>query len=148
MIWQALELQFLDYCGASITFAVNWFLQSTLLIGTGLMAAWLFRTRGSAFQSVVYRTTLSAVVLAPFVSFTMAFSGLEGLSLKLPQVFAFNRINEDDVDQRALQNDANQRAEKFVVGPKLREVAPAFVRSSFAQPDTSSQEFKESKAEN
>ena len=93
MIWQTLEVQLLRFCGSAMTFAVNWFVQSTLLMSAGLLVAWLFRTRGSAFQSVVYRTTLCAVLLGPVVSLAMAFCGLEGWSMKLPQTFALNHAD-------------------------------------------------------
>ena len=43
MSWLDLEMQILNFCGAAMTFAANWFLQSTLLISVGLLAARMFR---------------------------------------------------------------------------------------------------------
>ena len=156
MIWGTLELQWLSFCGSSISFAVNWFLQSTLLIGAGLLAAWLFRARGSAFQSVVYRTTLFAVLLGPVVSLAMAYCGLEGWSMKLPPAFSLNAINDADDVQVALQKDADQTAWKFEVRPEMREeclffVAPQLDRtlgsgSGIGWLESSSQDMKDSKA--
>lgn len=127
MISRTLEVQLLSFCGSSIAFAVNWFLQSTLLTGAGLFAAWLFRTRGSAFQSIVYRTTLFAVLLGPIVSIAMALCGLEGWSMKLPPTFALNQISDSEVVHAALPKGVNPTTPKFKAVPGIREESSLFV---------------------
>lgn len=130
MIGQTLEVQLLNICGASIAFAVNWLLQSTLLISVGLLTAWLFRNRGSAFQSVVYRTTLFAVLLGPFVSLGMGLVGFEGWSMKLPPTFAFNQT-EQGIAPTALHVDANQVANNLNRGQGVQLANPLTVSPQF-----------------
>ena len=79
-----LNLVVLKVSSVVAALAINWLLPSTLLISVGLFAAWLLRSRGSAFQSVVYRTTLAAVVACPFVSFALSCNNTNGWSLRLP----------------------------------------------------------------
>jgi len=77
-----------DFATAAAEFAVNWLLQSTLLITLGLLAGALLRKRGSAAQSVVYRTTLVAVLICPLATWLLAQSGVSGWSLELPAAWA------------------------------------------------------------
>ena len=51
------QMFLLDGVNGAAGFAVNWLLQSTLLISIGLIVGALLRPRGSAVQSLVYRTT-------------------------------------------------------------------------------------------
>lgn len=86
-----LNLFILKVSNAVAAFAINWLLHSTLLISAGLFAAWVFRNRGSAFQSVAYRTTLAAVVMCPFVSLALSCCGVTGWSLQLPPTFDYRQ---------------------------------------------------------
>ena len=65
----------------SLAFVVHWLLQSTLLLGVGLVLGRLLESRGSAVQSAVYRTTLIAVLLCPFATWSLSQAGLSGWSL-------------------------------------------------------------------
>ena len=65
----------------SLAFAVHWLLQSTLLLGVGLVIGRLLKNRGSAVQSAVYRTTLVAMLLCPLATWGLSQAGLSGWSL-------------------------------------------------------------------
>jgi beta-lactamase regulating signal transducer with metallopeptidase domain/protocatechuate 3,4-dioxygenase beta subunit len=64
--------------------ALSLILQSTVLIVLGLWAGRAVRRKGAAVQSVVYRTTLAAVLLCPAVSWLLLAAGLDGLMVSLP----------------------------------------------------------------
>lgn len=78
-------------------FAANWLLQSTLLIGCGLLAARVLKSRGAAVQSVVYRTTLAAVVLCPLAGILLDQAGFNGWSIEMPVAFQYTEGNSDSV---------------------------------------------------
>ncbi len=67
------------------TFAADWLLQSTLLLGVGLTIGKLLGKQGSAVQSAIYRTTLVAVLLCPIATWGLSQAGILGWSMKLPQ---------------------------------------------------------------
>ena len=85
MNWQQTQIVMLDGSAALVQFAVNWLLQSALLIAIGLVTARLVASRGSAAQSAVYRTTLAAVLVCPLASFLLSLSGVSGWSLAMPR---------------------------------------------------------------
>src|SRR5690242_2550625 len=87
----AFTTTFLDVSTAAAEFAVNWLLQSTLLITLGLLAGMLLRKRGSAAQSVVYRTTLVAVLICPLATWLLAQSGVSGWSFDFPAAWAIEQ---------------------------------------------------------
>jgi len=64
--------------------ALNWLLQSALLIALGLLAGRMLCRRGAAVRSVIYRATLAAVLLCPGASWLLLRAGLDGLTLTLP----------------------------------------------------------------
>lgn len=68
---------------AAVHFGTDWLLQSTLLIALGLLAARLFRPKGAAVQSLVYRMTLAAVLACPAVSLLLGAAGIRGLNVNL-----------------------------------------------------------------
>lgn len=131
MIWLDLEMQILNFCGAAMTFAANWLLQSTLLISVGLLAARMFRRRGSAFQSVVYRTTLFAVLLGPMVSLAMAFGGFDGWSVKLPPAFDYSQVSSAE---SPAQTRASNEATLASVSELMADLHRDEDRSGFAVP--------------
>jgi hypothetical protein len=66
-------------CVATVTgLGLNWLVQSSLLLVVGLFTGWLLRRRGPAAQSIVYRTTLVAVVVCPVATWTLALTGVSG----------------------------------------------------------------------
>lgn len=74
----------LDGSTVVVGLAINWILQSTLLIACGILVAALLRARGSAVQSVVYRTTLAAVLACPIVGWGLSQAGFSGWSVAMP----------------------------------------------------------------
>lgn len=64
--------------------ALNLMLQSTALILVGLIAARLLGRQGSAVQSAIYRATLVAVLICPFVAVGMSLVGFSGWTIELP----------------------------------------------------------------
>lgn len=66
------------------TLAVNLLLQTTLVLGLGLMAARRLRSRGAALQSCVLRSTVAAVLICPFASLILYAAGVPGFRIELP----------------------------------------------------------------
>ena len=65
-------------------FALNWLVQSTLLIAAGLFLARMLQAKGSATQSLIFRTTLVAVLVCPLATWTLSQLGASGWSIRLP----------------------------------------------------------------
>ena len=65
-------------------FALNWLVQSTLLIAAGLFLARMLQAKGSATQSLICRTTLVAVLVCPLATWTLSQLGASGWSIRLP----------------------------------------------------------------
>src|SRR5436190_1362023 len=84
MSWLHVEMTLLDLARGSVAFALTWLLQSTLLVGAGLAIARLLSRRGSATQSVIYRTTLAAVLVCPPLTWAISLTGVSGWSLNMP----------------------------------------------------------------
>lgn len=82
MSWEQASAWFVGLSYGSVQAAAAVLLQSTVLIGLGLVAGRLLRTRGAALQSAVYRTTLVAVVLCPAASLLWDRAGVEGLAIE------------------------------------------------------------------
>ena len=55
----------------------NVFLQSTLILGAGLLAGRLSKSCGAAVQSLVYRATLVAVLVCPLLAIALALAGFD-----------------------------------------------------------------------
>jgi len=91
MSWLHVETMLLDVGRATVGFAVNWLLQSTLLIVAGIVTGSLLRHRGSAVQSIVYRTTLVAALVCPLASGLLSFVGLSGWSLEMPTAWTLDK---------------------------------------------------------
>lgn len=84
------QMTLLNIATAVVGFAANWLLQSTLLIAAGLAAAWLLRRRGAAVQSIIYRMTLAAALLAPLATLLLSQVGVSGWSLQVPVAWTFH----------------------------------------------------------
>ena len=82
------EIFVLNGAGTLANFAVNWLVQSTLLIAAGLVAGRLLHARGAAAQSIVYRTTLIAVLVCPLATMALWTAGFSGWSVQLPDTWA------------------------------------------------------------
>ncbi len=95
MNWLDTQMAVLDAATGAVGFAINWLLQSTMLIAAGLTIGRLLRTRGSAVQSVVLRTTLAAVLVCPLATQGLSLAGVSGWSVKMPR--AWSRHDADDL---------------------------------------------------
>ncbi len=93
MNWLQTEMALLDAAVATVGFAFNWLLQSTLVIAAGLACAWLLHRRGSALQSAVYRTTLVAALVCPLATFLLALGGVSGWSVELPVAWTYEQVS-------------------------------------------------------
>ena len=89
MNWLEAQMVLFDVATGAVEFAVNWLLQSTLLIAAGLTIGRWLRRRGSAAQSVVYRTTLAAVLVCPIASWSLSLAGVSGWSVQLPDGWSY-----------------------------------------------------------
>jgi beta-lactamase regulating signal transducer with metallopeptidase domain/5-hydroxyisourate hydrolase-like protein (transthyretin family) len=67
--------------------AANVLLQTTLVLAAGLVAGRLSKSGGAAVQSLVYRTTLVAVLLCPLVAFGFAAGGFDRLLIDIEPYF-------------------------------------------------------------
>ena len=63
MNWLGTQMALVDVAMIMVEFALNWLLQSSLLLAIGLMIGRLLRKQGSAVQSAIYRTTMVAVAV-------------------------------------------------------------------------------------
>src|SRR4051794_16599170 len=79
--------------------AVNWLIQSTLLIACGLAVGYLLRQRGSAVQSAIYRTTFVAVLVCPLATGALSLLGVSGWSLQMPVAYSV-ATSQMEVGQR------------------------------------------------
>ncbi len=64
-------------------YGLTWLVQSTALLGLGVVVGSLLKRFGPAVQSGVYRTTLGAVLICPVVSGLLTGAGFEGLVIRL-----------------------------------------------------------------
>ena len=71
------------HVGALVSLGIDWLLQATILIVVGLLAAQVFRTKGGAVQSAIYRATFVALLACPVVSLFLTTVGLSGLHLPM-----------------------------------------------------------------
>ena len=72
-----------------VGFSAHWIIQSTLLISAGLIIGRLMQSYGSAAQSLVYRTTLAAVLVCPLATWSMSAAGFSGYSVDLPRDWVY-----------------------------------------------------------
>lgn len=84
MNWLGTQTALFDIALNTIEFALNWLLQSSLLIVVGLVIGKLFSQWGSAIQSAVYRTTMVAVLICPIATLCLSQTGVTGWSVELP----------------------------------------------------------------
>ncbi len=94
-----LEMNALDIAHSVAHLGVNWLIQSSLLIVAGLWIGAALRSKGSAAQSAVYRTTLAAVLVCPLVSWGLSQFGATGWSLEMPAAYTqeevFSQLPQD-----------------------------------------------------
>lgn len=89
-----LQMWLLDGVAGVTGLGLNWFVQSSLLLGVGLVIGRLLRSRGPAAQSVIYRTTLVAVLVCPLATWTLALTGVSGWSIDLPTLWTLQDAPE------------------------------------------------------
>src|SRR5436190_20461775 len=59
-------------CRSILQVCIGLALQSTLLLGLGLLAGWTLRSRGPALASLIYRSSLLGTLLAVLVSLCLS----------------------------------------------------------------------------
>jgi len=67
----------------ALELALALLVQSSVLIAIGLLAARVFKRKGSAMASAIYRTTLVAVLACPAVSLLFLAAGVPGIALPM-----------------------------------------------------------------
>ncbi len=93
MNWLSTQMVLVNAASGVVEFALNWLLQSTLLIAVGLLIGGLLRRHGSAVQSVVYRTTLAAVLICPLATWGLSQAGVSGWSVKTPAGWGYEPVD-------------------------------------------------------
>ncbi|MHC4406864.1 MAG: M56 family metallopeptidase, partial [Planctomycetota bacterium] len=101
---------FVECSYASVEYAAGLLLQSTVLLGIGLAAGRLVRSRGAALESAVYRTTLAAVILCPAASLVFQAAGVEGLTVALPRITSHPAVARPVALESRRPIEANDRA--------------------------------------
>jgi HEAT repeat protein len=104
---------FFDFSSRCVTLGPNLMVQSTLLIGTGLVIAGLLRGKGAVLQSVILRATLAAVILCPFVSLCLTAAGVGGLSFRWPRPESSVREAAHGADRRSYASQLVVIAEQY-----------------------------------
>ncbi len=87
-----LQMAILSAAAGAVEFAVNWLVQSTLLIVGGLLLARSLQRQGAAAQSLIYRTTLAAVLLCPIATWGLGRMGVSGWSLALAPAYQVTKV--------------------------------------------------------
>lgn len=124
MSWLHSQMALLSVSTTIVELALNWLLQSTLLSGLGLLGGRLLQRRGSAVQSVVYRTTLAAVLLCPIASAGLWLAGVSGWSVALPEPWTVAAVTVDATPTapptpRQLEPLETLEANRFVPPPLI-----------------------------
>ncbi len=83
MNWSDTQAWLAAIANSVFELGANWFIQSTLLLALGLTIGWTLRSFGAAIQSLVYRTTLLAVLASPLVTLGLAKSSLSSWGIKI-----------------------------------------------------------------
>ncbi len=132
MNWFRTQIVLVDAASTFVEFAVNGLLQSTLLIAVGLTIARLLRHRGSAVQSVVYRTTLAAVLICPLATWGLSQAGVSGWSLEMPQGWSYVQadvvVTTAEVEPQL--RDAPSEITETVLTPALPAESLPFIHES------------------
>lgn len=92
IVWIRAQMTLIDAASAVVSFAANWLFQSTILIAAGLAVGRLLRSRGSALQSAIYRTTLAAAIGCPLATSLLSLWGVGGWSLEMPVAWTYVQL--------------------------------------------------------
>ena len=95
-----LAIRLLDGAARVTGLGLSWLVQSSLLLSVGLSVGWLLRRRGPAAQSVVYRTTLVAVLVCPLATWTLGRTGVSGWYVLAARLDAGERARGFGLRQR------------------------------------------------
>ncbi|MEX2139106.1 MAG: M56 family metallopeptidase [Pirellulales bacterium] len=87
-------------------FAANVLLQTTLILAAGLLAGQLCKSGGAALQSLVYRTTLLAVLLCPLLAYGLATAGIDRLALNIDPYLQPERIDLQIAANASVKSEA------------------------------------------
>lgn len=116
---------------AMANLALNWLVQSCVLLAAGLAAGRALRRYGAAVQSVAYRTTLVAVLLCPIASALLSIWGVESITIQLPRFERAQRpatgVAAEDLASRGAfdaELRSMEESEGVVIDPRRSSVAP------------------------
>ncbi len=126
MNWLDVTTTSLDGARLATGLAINWLIQSTLLIAVGLAVGYWLRDRGSAVQSAIYRTTLVAVLACPFATWGLSRLGVSGWSLGMPLAYS---VQEPIPTIESAPQSSTQAAESLIESGAVidrRSSLPAF----------------------
>lgn len=121
------ELTIMAAAAGAVEFAINWLIQSTLLIIAGLLLARYLQRKGAAAQSLIYRTTLAAVLLCPIATWGLGRIGVSGWSITLAPAYQMTRI--DPPQSSVIANAASTNEKMLTVnaepGVEINSMASA-----------------------
>lgn len=103
-----LEMAIMSAAAGAVEFAINWLVQSTLLIIAGLLLARFFQRHGAAPQSLIYRTTLAAVLLCPIATWGLGRIGVSGWSITVAPAYQMTRIDPAPRDVTAYSSSTSE----------------------------------------
>ena len=129
MNWLEIQMAIMTVAANAIEFATNWLVQSTLLIAIGLLIARLMRRQGSAAASMIYRTTLVAVLICPLATWALGQAGVSGWSIPIEPGFSFEQTP-------VAQADAAPRIESIRSMPAMKAEPAQAVDTTAALPPT------------
>ncbi len=109
--------EFVEWTKFLIGLAIDFSVQSTLLIAVGLILAWLVGRSGAAVQSTVYRATLVSVIACSTLTVGLELIGVQGLNLDLTEKLHWSWL--DDGDRSAAHSSSGLLpSSEFRRGPK------------------------------
>lgn len=111
MNWHEIQIAIMTLAANATQFATNWLIQSTLLIAFGILLAKLLQNRGAAVQSLVYRTTLAAVLICPVTTWALSCVGVSGWSISIEPGFTYERATTAQVDLAPLITESEPAAQ-------------------------------------
>ena len=103
------EMAIMSAAAGAVEFAINWLVQSTLLIIAGLLLARYLQRKGAAVQSLIYRTTLVAVLLCPIATWGLGRIGVSGWSITLAPAYQMTRIDPTQSNVTAYASSTSER---------------------------------------
>lgn len=130
-------LLMLDFAAALSAMALQWLVQSTLVIAVGLAADGLVHRRGPALRSAIYRATLVAIFACPIATWLVSTSGVASAVGWLPS-FRPAVMQVAPYSTQLTRHQTDRTGDRHTIGEGLdsSEVAADVRANSLASPDT------------